>query len=201
MLSVVKTSYSAKVVNRSADPMFARDVAEMNGRGKAASFECGSFVRMTIRVGSGSIEDVGFRSNGCGYAVAAADLLAETMIGRPLTELNGLNTAETVALIEALLGDTGDLPVGRRQCVELAVDAFKGTLADHRRGLLVEFTGEKGLVCTCFSVTEEAIIDAIATNGAKSVAAVGEITNAGIGCGSCRMIIREILDGYSDGDI
>lgn len=48
-------------------------------------------------------------------------------------------------------------------------------------------------VCMCFGITEEAIRNAI-KNGAKTVEAVGEATQAGTGCGGCVDRIQEIID-------
>jgi len=48
------------------------------------------------------------------------------------------------------------------------------------------------VVCNCNKVTEAAIKAAVA-NGADSVAAIGECTRAGTGCGSCKGELGEIL--------
>lgn len=48
-------------------------------------------------------------------------------------------------------------------------------------------------VCICFDVTEEDIRKAI-RNGANTVEAVGEATQAGTGCGGCVPRIQEIID-------
>jgi NifU-like protein len=55
--------------------------------------------------------------------------------------------------------------------------------------------GEAALICTCFGVTDDRIREMIASRRARTVRQVGELTNAGTGCGSCQMLIREILDG------
>lgn len=49
------------------------------------------------------------------------------------------------------------------------------------------------VVCGCFEVTEEAIRNAV-RQGAHSVEAVGEKTNAGTGCGGCILRIEEIIE-------
>ncbi|MDD4930116.1 MAG: molybdopterin-dependent oxidoreductase [Gallionella sp.] len=48
-------------------------------------------------------------------------------------------------------------------------------------------------VCACFSVGEKTILNAIQTQGLKSVAAVGQCLKAGTGCGSCVPEIRRLL--------
>ena len=51
------------------------------------------------------------------------------------------------------------------------------------------------MVCMCHKLSESALRAAIA-NGADSVAALGEQTKAGTGCGSCRPEVKKILDNY-----
>lgn len=50
------------------------------------------------------------------------------------------------------------------------------------------------VVCDCFAVTMGEIEEAIRTKNLKTVEQVGEITNAGTGCGGCTEKIQAILD-------
>lgn len=49
------------------------------------------------------------------------------------------------------------------------------------------------IVCNCFEVTEKDIREAI-RNGADTVETIGEMTQAGTGCGGCVSRIQEIID-------
>ena len=48
-------------------------------------------------------------------------------------------------------------------------------------------------VCLCNAVTEREVVAAVLEDGADSVAAVGELTLAGTGCGSCHSRIEGVL--------
>jgi bacterioferritin-associated ferredoxin len=48
-------------------------------------------------------------------------------------------------------------------------------------------------VCVCHAVTEREVVAAVLEDGADSVAAVGELTFAGTGCGSCHARIEGVL--------
>ncbi len=50
------------------------------------------------------------------------------------------------------------------------------------------------IVCACFEVGHNEIVEAITKSGAMTVAAVGACVKAGTNCGSCRAEIRRILD-------
>ena len=50
------------------------------------------------------------------------------------------------------------------------------------------------IICHCFEVSREEIENAIREKGLKTVEEVGEVMNAGTGCGGCQEQIQEILD-------
>jgi assimilatory nitrate reductase catalytic subunit len=55
-------------------------------------------------------------------------------------------------------------------------------------------TPERGrIVCACLDVGQNEILDAIATKGCTSVAAVGACVKAGTNCGSCRAEIGRLI--------
>ena len=48
-------------------------------------------------------------------------------------------------------------------------------------------------VCLCHAVSEREVVAAVLEDGADTVAAVGEVTFAGTGCGSCHARIEGVL--------
>ncbi len=50
------------------------------------------------------------------------------------------------------------------------------------------------VICNCFGVSRGEIEEAIKTKHLKTVDQVGEVTNAGTGCGECQKDIQQILD-------
>jgi len=67
-------------------------------------------------------------------------------------------------------------------------------MAAYRERRVEEFQGEKALICTCFGVSEETIVTAISENSLSDVDQVVDLCRAGSGCGSCRMLIQELVD-------
>lgn len=164
-----------------------------NARGKDASFVCGSFVQFSVSVDaeSKSVAAAGFQTNGCGFMTAAADVLVEAVKGRRLGDLHGLARPELLAEIEARLGVFTE---NRRHCADCCIDALAMSFANYRTKQIEEFQGEKALICTCFGVTEETIELQIDAKSLNTIEEVTQICNAGGGCGSCRMLIQEMLD-------
>jgi bacterioferritin-associated ferredoxin/NifU-like protein involved in Fe-S cluster formation len=161
-----------------------------NGRGRDASFECGCISEFALAIGHDqSIENISFSSNGCGYMIAAASALSEALERSDLRELQGANNVSLASLVEAVLGA---FPESRRHCLATPITALRLALADHRERFAAEFRGESALICTCFGITEDRIIEA-ASDPAADPETIAERTNAGRGCGSCRPLIDEIL--------
>ena len=161
--------------------------------GRSASFQCGAFVSFSLRVDpdSKTVVAISFRTNGCGYMIAAADVLVEIVKDRHLIDLHGLDDAELHSKIDRELST---FPPERRQCMEVCVDGLRSAFANFRARRIEEFRGEKALVCTCFGVTEETIERHIEANSILRVDQVTRLSNAGGGCGSCRMLIQEMID-------
>jgi NifU-like protein len=107
--------------------------------------------------------------------------------GKKLADLHGLDHEG--------LSTIGGIARERESCVAAATAALRNAFADFRSRQIEEFRAEKALICTCFGVTEESIESAIRSSGLRTVDEVSSTTNAGSGCGSCRMLIQEMLDG------
>lgn len=187
------TFYPSEIAKKIASLKHAARGGPANAVGTGAGFVCGSFVRFYLQIDTGTneIENAAFKTNGCGFAIAAAELLAGGLIGRSLTDLHGLDSREFHTILAAELGE---YPVERTHCFEIALDALRGALADFRAFRLEEFRGERALICTCFGVSEDTIEQVIARDAPGTVEEVSRLTRAGSGCGSCRMLIQEMLD-------
>jgi len=55
------------------------------------------------------------------------------------------------------------------------------------------FRGEMAVVCTCFGGSETTVADLIESNNTSDIAEISAACDWGITCGSCRMLIRELI--------
>jgi len=180
--------YPESIAEKARSPKHVGLCPLENGAGISASFVCGSSIRFSIRVEPEAkrIEQITYETNGCGFAVATAEDLVEWGETRKLTELAGIR--EPVLSVAE-----------RPHCGAMVVEGFRSALADHRQRTIQEFKGEIALICTCFGISEDTIVEAIRTQNAANVSEVSAACNAGSGCGSCQMLIQELLDSAADG--
>ena len=185
--------YPQKVNKRLNELQNAGRTAEANALGANATFVCGAVLRFTLEIErkTKQVIKAKFQTSGCGYAIAAADVLAEKITGKRLAELQGLDDDVLRKEIEAALGA---FEKNRKHCLDLALETLHAAFADFRAAQIEEWSGEKALVCTCFGVSEEKIERVIKNESLKTVEEVTSACNAGGGCGSCQPLIQEILD-------
>jgi len=183
--------YPPKISERFRAPENVGEAADANAVGTNATFVCGAVLRFTLRIEKNTKEilEAKFKTSGCGYVIAAAELLAQKVTGKHLTELH---QSDGKLLLPEL--EIGEFSESRKHCFELALETLQTAFADFRRLQVEEFVGERALICTCFGVSEETIEHIIAENRAETVEQIGEICNAGTGCGSCQLLIAELLD-------
>lgn len=185
--------YPDKINRFFCAPQRVGKCARANATGTGVSFVCGCFVRVFLEIDAETkeIRDARYQTNGCGFAIAAAESFTGQITGARLTALHGTDHAEIRAKIESALGS---FPAGRAHCAGLCIDALEGAFGDFRALQIEEFAGEKALICTCFGVSEETIRQIISEQRTKTVEEVGDLSNAGTGCGSCRFLIQELID-------
>ena len=159
--------------------------------GRAVRFECGGFVRVSLQIDktAGAVVDARFGTSGCGYMAAAAEAACRRLVGKPLADLNGLESVE-----KALAAVLGSIPANRSGCVSAMMIALRDAFNEHRERRVEEFAGERALICTCFGISEDTVTACIESIDPESVDQVSSACRAGSGCGACRMLIQELID-------
>ena len=175
------------------NPKNVGDAKEPSFVGRAASFQCGATLRISLNIDeSRRIVEARFRSSGCSVLVAAASLLTEQVLGKTTGEAAEL--ARRAGLIEEQLGP---LETERAGCPALACEALVAAIRAYSDSIRDSWEGEQVLICTCFGVSEKTIERVIQTNELRTIAEVTRCCNAGAGCRSCYPLIQDILDDYS----
>lgn len=112
--------YTEKVLDHFQNPRNVGELEGANGVGMVGNEKCGDIMQMFIRVNdeTGIIEEVSFKTFGCGAAIATSSMATEMIKGKHIDEALKLTNA---AVVEALEG----LPPQKLHCSVLAEEAVK----------------------------------------------------------------------------
>ena len=117
--------YTEKVLDHFSNPRNMGEVEGANGVGMVGNAKCGDIMQMFIKVNDdGIIEDVGFKTFGCGAAIATSSMATELIKGKPIVEALKLTNR---AVVEALDG----LPAHKLHCSVLAEEAVRAAIRDY----------------------------------------------------------------------
>ena len=118
--------YTEKVLDHFQNPRNVGEIENADGVGLVGNAKCGDIMQIFIKVSKNDvIEDVKFKTFGCGAAVATSSLATEMILGKTIAEAEKLTNA---AVIEALEG----LPPAKIHCSVLAEEAVKAAIEDFR---------------------------------------------------------------------
>lgn len=183
--------YPERINEHFLHPRNVGEVTEADAVGEAGSLICGAILRLTLKIDveGQRIEEARFKAVGCGYLIACASVLTET--------IRELAISRAATLSENAITDWfGELPSERKHCVALCREALHATLANYHDATRAEWAGDEALICTCFAVSEKTIEQVIEARSLRTVKEVTRACHAGGGCQSCHPLIVDILEDY-----
>lgn len=183
--------YPSRIQEHFDRPRNAGDVEGADAKGEAGSLRCGAVLRLTLKVDPArqTITDARFKALGCGFLIACASALTGTIKELPISKAAVLSE-------EAIIGWFDGLPVEKLHCAALCREALHLALADYHSARQEEWMGDEALICTCFGVSEKSIERVIRMRSLRTIKQVTVACNAGGGCGSCHLLIEDILSDY-----
>ncbi|MCC8166964.1 MAG: Fe-S cluster assembly scaffold protein NifU [Planctomycetes bacterium] len=116
--------YSPKVLEHFHNPHNPGEIEDADGVGEVGNPQCGDMMRITIKVKDGILEDIRWKTLGCGAAIATSSVMTDLAKGKTLKEALAL-TRDNVA--EALDG----LPPAKMHCSNLATDGLRAAIEDY----------------------------------------------------------------------
>lgn len=118
--------YTEKVLDHFQNPRNVGEIEDASGVGTVGNAKCGDIMQIFIKVNDDDvIEDVRFKTFGCGAAVATSSMATEMIKGKKVDEALKISNA---AVVEALEG----LPPQKIHCSVLAEEAVKAVVEDYR---------------------------------------------------------------------
>ena len=127
-------AYSKRVIER-FDNVLKNPEAHSVGRfdpndpkvatGMVGAPACGDVMRLQFKVDKGIIEDVKFKTYGCGSAIASSSELIDMLMGKSLKQAGEITNKE--------IADILDLPPIKLHCSILAEESIKVAIDDYAR--------------------------------------------------------------------
>jgi nitrogen fixation protein NifU and related proteins len=118
--------YTDKVMDHFSNPRNVGDIPDADGEGTVGNPTCGDLMTIYIKVNDDVIEDIKFKTFGCGAAIATSSMVTELAMGKTVDEALKI-TRNDVA--EALEG----LPPVKMHCSNLAADALQAAIEDYKK--------------------------------------------------------------------
>lgn len=116
--------YSEKVMDHFQNPRNVGEIENPDGVGQVGNPTCGDIMKITIKVKNNVIEDIKFKTFGCGAAVATSSMVTELVKGKTLDYAKKITNK---AVADALDG----LPPIKMHCSNLAADALHKAIEDY----------------------------------------------------------------------
>ncbi len=127
--------YTKKVMDHFSNPRNMGEIENPSGVGTVGNAKCGDIMRMYLDIDKdGIIQDVKFKTFGCGAAVATSSIATELVKGKTVNEALQVTNK---AVVEALDG----LPPVKVHCSLLAEEAIHAALWDYAEKNGIEIEG------------------------------------------------------------
>jgi len=119
------TQYSDKVLDHFRNP---RNVGTLEGEdvgvGRIGNPVCGDLMEIYIRVKDNRIEDIKFKTFGCGSAIATASMVTELAKGKSIDEAMKITRQDVADQLDGL-------PPTKMHCSNLAADALHNAIENY----------------------------------------------------------------------
>ncbi len=132
-------AYSPIVLDHFKNPRNVGELSAADGVGEVGNPVCGDMMNVYIKVKDNVIEDVSFKTFGCGAAIAVSSMITELAKGKTLEEALKITNADVANAL-------GGLPKNKLHCSNLGADALHAAIKnymDRAAGKIVDTDKEK----------------------------------------------------------
>lgn len=116
--------YSEKVMDHFQNPRNVGELENASGVGTVGNAKCGDIMRIYLDIKDNVINDVKFKTFGCGAAVATSSMATELVKGKTVQEALQVTN-------KAVMGALDGLPPVKVHCSLLAEEAIHAALWDY----------------------------------------------------------------------
>jgi len=123
--------YSEKVMEHFMNPRNVGEIKDPDGAGTVGNPVCGDMMTFYIKVKDDRLEDIRFKTFGCGAAIAVSSMVSEMAKGKTLEEAMKITNKDVAAELDGL-------PSNKMHCSNLGADALHKAIEDYRARKLGE---------------------------------------------------------------
>ena len=102
------------------------ELPDADGVGTVGNPTCGDLMTMYIKVKDNHIEDIKFKTYGCGAAIATSSMTTELAKGKTLEDAKNITRASVASSL-------GGLPPAKMHCSNLAADALHAAIKNYKQ--------------------------------------------------------------------
>ena len=117
--------YSEKVLDHFKNPRNVGELEDADAEGTVGNPVCGDMMTMYIKVKDDRIEDVKFKTFGCGAAIATSSMTTELAKGKTLDEALEISRKDVADALDGL-------PPVKMHCSNLAADALHEAINSYK---------------------------------------------------------------------
>ncbi|NWG11363.1 Fe-S cluster assembly scaffold protein NifU [Candidatus Bathyarchaeota archaeon] len=126
--------YTEKVMEHFRNPRNMGEIPDADGIGTVGNPVCGDMMTIYIKVKDNRINDIKFKTFGCGAAIATSSMVTELAKGKTLEEALKITRGDVANALEGL-------PPIKMHCSNLAADALHVAIEDYYK----KHKAEKGV--------------------------------------------------------
>lgn len=116
--------YSDKVMEHFMHPRNVGEIENPDGVGEVGNPVCGDMMAFYIKVKDNRLEDVKFKTFGCGAAIAVSSIASEMAMGKTLDEAMKITPQMVAAELDGL-------PTNKLHCSNLGAQALNKAIKDY----------------------------------------------------------------------
>jgi nitrogen fixation NifU-like protein len=116
--------YSEKVMQHFMNPHNVGEIAEADGIGEIGNPVCGDMMTFYIKVKDNKLEDVKYKTFGCGAAIAVSSMVSDMVKGKTLEEALLVTPTMVAKELEGL-------PKNKFHCSNLGAQALRKAIRDY----------------------------------------------------------------------
>jgi len=108
------------------NPQNVGDIKDADGIGEVGNPVCGDMMTFYIKVKDNKLEDVKFKTFGCGAAIAVSSMVSQIAKGKTLEEALKITNKDVAE-------ELGGLPKNKMHCSNLGADALHAAIKDYMK--------------------------------------------------------------------